>query len=54
MNSKGHLYISILKSLVRIVGCAISIVSTHNVKPIAISFLFAEMLGIAEELVDNR
>ena len=53
MNSIGHLTISIAKSLIRIGACAWCI-KTGSVVPLAIGFLAAEVLGIAEETVDNR
>ena len=53
MNSKGHLFISIAKSAVRIGACSWVLV-TGSVIPLAIGFLGAEVLGIAEELVDKR
>ena len=53
MNSKGHLLISIAKSTLRIGACCWSI-STCSSFPLAIGFLAAEVLGIAEELVDKR
>ena len=53
MNSKGHLFISIAKSAVRIGACSWALV-TGRVIPLAAGFLAAEVLGIAEELVDKR
>ena len=53
MNSKGHLFISIAKSAVRIGACGWALV-TDSVIPLAVGFLGAEVLGIAEELVDKR
>ena len=53
MNSFGHLIVSVAKSIIRIVACAFSI-HTGTVLPLAIGFLAAEVLGIAEELVDER
>ena len=53
MNSRGHLLLSIVKSCVRISGCVIAI-ATYNWIWIAGLFGAAELLGIAEELVDNR
>lgn len=53
MNSKGHLIISILKSAFRILSCVLSIVFKDFV-PMAIGFAVAEILGILEELVDER
>lgn len=53
MNSKGHLYVSISKSLLRIGGCIWALVQA-SIAPLAILLLVAEMLGILEELVDKR
>lgn len=53
MNSFGHLFVSIAKSLIRMGSCVWS-VCTGAVMPIAIGFLVAEGLGILEELVDKR
>ena len=53
MNSKGHLYISIIKSAIRIISCTLSI-SYSNWIFLAIGLGIAETLGIFEELVDKR
>lgn len=53
MNSKGHLYVSIAKSILRILGCVLSIVKAR-LDFICILFLLAEILGILEEIVDKR
>lgn len=53
MNSKGHLIISGAKSLLRIGGCVGTFI-THNFYVLVICFGIAEILGIAEELVDKR
>ncbi len=47
--SKGHFYVSLVKSAVRIVAgmCLI----TGNLLMAGICLIFAEMLGIVEELV---
>lgn len=53
MNSKGHLFISLAKSVIRIVGgCASVMCKSINV--LAISIVLAEVLGVLEELVDKR
>lgn len=53
MNSKGHLLTSLLKSCIRIISCIIAYkYSALNV--LALGFLLAEIVGIAEELVDKR
>lgn len=53
MNSKGHLFISLAKSSIRIIGCTIAIVMS-SIPILAISLGIAEILGITEELVDKR
>jgi len=53
MNSKGHLVISIIKSMLRIVGCFIAIDSKNFSLGFSM-FMIAEGLGVAEELVDKR
>ena len=53
MNSKGHLYISLGKSILRIVS-AIATIATRDVLWLALGFGIAELLGVAEELVDKR
>ena len=53
MNSKGHLYISLGKSVLRIVS-AIATIATMNVLWMALGFGIAEVLGILEEIVDKR
>jgi hypothetical protein len=47
--SKGHFYVSLVKSFVRIVagGCLI----TGNLLIAGVCFIMAEVLGIVEELV---
>lgn len=53
MNSTGHLVISIAKSGLRIASCIVSLMH-GTIWPLAAGFLVAEVLGIAEELVDKR
>lgn len=53
MNSKHHLYLSFLKSFIRIMGCAFSILHTNWVI-LAVAFLIAEIPGIFEEIKDER
>jgi len=51
--SAKHFCISLIKSLFRILGCILCIIWTNNniaITALAISFLFAEILGIVEEL----
>ena len=53
MNSKGHLYLSLVKSALRYLACGLG--WTYNsVSIMAVGFMCAESLGILEELVDNR
>ena len=53
MNSKGHLYISLVKSFIRITGSLLSLVF-KDFKILAVSFCLAEVLGIFEEVFDKR
>lgn len=53
MNSFGHLFVSIGKSIIRIGSCVWSI-CTGAIMPLAVGLLVAEVLGIVEELVDKR
>jgi hypothetical protein len=53
MNSKWHLWISIIKSIIRILSCIVSIV-TKKFSILAIGFGLAEGLGILEEVKDER
>ena len=53
MNSKGHLFISLSKSISRIIGGVLTL-STGSLIPIAIGIVIAEIGGILEELVDKR
>lgn len=53
MNSKGHLIISLTKSMVRIIGSIISLLS-KSITPLVIGLIIAEIGGVFEELVDER
>ena len=53
MNSKGHLYISLTKSLVRVVGGVLSI-KRQSIIPLVVGVIVAEIGGVLEELVDER
>ncbi len=53
MNSKGHLFISLGKSGVRVIG-GIAALIKKSVIPLAIGLIIAEIGGILEELVDER
>jgi hypothetical protein len=47
---KGHFYVSLIKSVLRLAGCLFA-AYTGSVVALAIFFAVAEILGIAEELV---
>lgn len=53
--SKGHFYVSVAKSLLRVIGCLGAILTSANpslaILIIAASFVWAEFLGIVEEVV---
>lgn len=53
MNSKGHLTTSLFKSAIRMGGC-IAALYFSSVIILAVTFFAAEMLGIVEELIDQR
>lgn len=53
MNSKGHLFISFGKSMVRVVGGVIALIK-KSVVPLALGIIIAEIGGVLEELVDER
>jgi hypothetical protein len=53
MNSKWHLYISVAKSIIRILACIMAI-KTNSLWDLAIGFGITEGLGILEEIKDNR
>ncbi len=53
MNSKGHLFISLGKSAIRIIGGIVALVK-KSVVPLAIGAVIAEIGGVLEELVDER
>lgn len=48
----GHFGISLLKSILRIVGCIFML--KRNITIMAWCFLSAEVLGILEEIFDKR
>ena len=50
---RGHFWVSYIKSLIRLVSCVIAS-CTLNARVLAVGFLVAELLGILEELVDDR
>lgn len=53
MNSKGHLYVSLAKSAIRILGTIVTYF-TGDVMILAWTFGCAEILGVVEELADKR
>lgn len=53
MNSKGHLYISLSKSAIRVLGGIVALLK-KSVIPLAIGVIVAEVGGVLEELVDER
>lgn len=53
MNSKGHLVVSLIKSIVRIGSCLVAI-ACHRFDFGLWGIACAEILGIVEELVDKR
>ena len=53
MNSKGHLMISLAKSVIRVIGGIVTLVA-GSVIPLAAGVVVAEVGGILEELVDKR
>lgn len=53
MNDKGHFLISIAKSFLRILACMF-LMCGFNIVVFATLFLFAEFLGVAEEVFDKR
>ena len=53
MNSKSHLYISLVKSLIRIGSAVLSLV-LGRFEILAIGFAVAEVGGVLEEVFDKR
>lgn len=53
MNSKGHLFISLAKSAIRVVGGLVTLINS-SVIPLAVGVMVAEVGGVLEELVDKR
>jgi len=54
MKSKGHFFVSLIKSLLRMGGCVYITIILPILIPFAFLFMGAEFLGIVEELVDKR
>ena len=53
MNSKGHLFISLGKSAIRVIGGIVTLVN-GSIIPLAVGIIVAEVGGVLEELVDER
>ena len=53
MKDKGHFYISLAKSVIRIFGCLLSW-KKKKLSILAAGLAAAELLGIAEEVFDKR
>jgi hypothetical protein len=53
VNSKGHLYVSLVKSGIRFASCILALLFT-DWWFLAYGFAIAEGLGVVEELVDRR
>ena len=53
MGSKGHLTISVNKSLIRM-ACCISALMNDSLMILCAGLIIAEVLGVVEELVDKR
>jgi len=50
--SKGHFYVSVIKSVVRMIGCVFLMASgIHPIVLAGIALFIAEGLGIVEEIV---
>lgn len=47
---KGHFYVSLIKSAVRLVGCLVA-AYTGSIVTLAVFLAVAEFIGIAEEMV---
>lgn len=53
MNSKGHLFISLAKSAIRVIGGIVALIN-GSIIPLVIGVIIAEIGGVLEELVDQR
>jgi hypothetical protein len=52
MNTRGHLVISLIKSVIRMIACLIAVIGSLSIIwVLPVGFFIAEMLGVAEELV---
>ena len=55
MNSKQHFILSVIKSLIRIIGCCCAMFSgVPIVYTLGFTFFLAELIGILEEIFDKR
>ena len=59
MNMNSHFKISLIKSILRILGCIIAIIvcfwsKTSSIIILSSALLVAEILGILEEIKDTR
>jgi O-antigen/teichoic acid export membrane protein len=56
LNSKWHLWTSLIKSGLRIIGCGLAIAFSIHISIILLALFLgiAEVLGIIEELGDKR
>lgn len=53
MNSKKHFYVSFAKSVVRGLGCILCVLC-DQIYILPLALLVAEILGVVEEIVDER
>lgn len=53
MNSKGHLFISLGKSCIRVIGGIVTLIN-GSIIPLVVGVILAEVGGVLEELVDER
>ena len=53
MNDKGHLFISLGKSAIRVIGGIVTLVN-GSIIPLTVGIIVAEVGGVLEELVDER
>jgi len=70
MKDKGHFYISLVKSVIRMLSCVASVWFLYNsifcaipngimyffiaIASVPVGFFIAELLGVAEEIFDKR
>ena len=53
MKRNWHFYVSIIKSVIRIIACIVAMMQ-REVYPLALGFFFAELLGIVEEAFEKE